>query len=79
MAKKAQQYMTVITHANGKRTETKVPMTPAMQKASSEFGALMREHGCKCKRPHPDHIQIIPRGHSVDVLCSDCGGIRQVG
>lgn len=32
-----------------------------------------------CKCGNPETGAIVPRGHSVDVFCKNCGGCQQVG
>jgi len=68
--------------ADGKVTEEVHEFAPdsAMGKALTAWQEAAAEHGCKCgDQAHPDHIEIVPRGHSVDVFCTDCGGFRQIG
>lgn len=75
-----QRFLEVITvGADGRRAVENVPMTAAMARLADELQAAWDEGGCRCRPPRPDHVRIVPRGHSVDAICGDCGGLRQVG
>lgn len=65
--------------ANGQSRTEQVPMTPEMAASFERARAAWAEHGCRCAEPHPDHVHLSHRGHSVDVTCTDCGGWRQIG
>lgn len=73
------RYYTVTTvTARGTKTE-RLEMSPEMARIADRAAELWEKHGCSCRRPHPDHVALNQRGHSVDVSCTDCGGLRQVG
>ena len=79
MKTKKPQTLRVETWTTAGITVEEIPMDAEMQKAMANLSAAFEKHGCKCKRPHPDHIRMVPRGHSIDVFCTDCKGIRQAG
>ncbi len=60
--------------------ETVLPMSPEMQAIVAEmeaFNAANPDFWCRCDAPETGRI--VPRGHSVDVDCRNCGGWIQIG
>lgn len=57
---------------------TEHEMSEEMAASFDRAQALWLEHGCHCGNPSGE-AHTIPRGHSVDALCVDCGGWLQIG
>lgn len=72
-------YSVTTMGADGKTTTEQVPMSVEMAELFDALSKQWAEIGCRCKPHNPDHIRTEARGHSVDVFCTDCHGVVQIG
>jgi hypothetical protein len=71
---------TVTTHDQGNVSVDTLTMSPEMERIFAEIEAFNRDKPdfwCKCNNWKPGHTAT--RGHSVDVMCANCGGYIQIG
>jgi hypothetical protein len=68
---------TYTVHSAGK-VET-LEMSPVMQRIFDEIKAFKAhsDFWCHCDKSETGRMEF--RGHSVDVLCRNCGGCLQIG
>lgn len=65
-------------HEAGKTTvHTQSPEMEAILARIKAFDEANPNFWCKCGNPETGRI--LPRGHSVDVDCRNCGGFIQIG
>jgi hypothetical protein len=53
------------------------PEMERVRQAMIDFDKANPDFWCKCGKPEAGNI--VPRGHSVDVDCKNCGGWIQIG